>query len=83
MTSLGEDLLQRLLEENAEFKKAYEAHKLYDMAVKKLYKKSHLTTEELEEEMRLKKLKLLEKDKMEAIKSKHGEGRGKEQGFMN
>jgi len=61
------ELVERLLEENEAFKKAYAEHKEYKQRVAELEKKTILSSEERVEEKRLKKLKLALKDNMEKM----------------
>ena len=60
-------IVEKLLEENDEFKAAYEEHKAHRKVTEKLEKKHILTTEDEVELKRLKKIKLSLKDKMNAI----------------
>lgn len=71
MVYVDEGTLKRLIEENDAFRKAYRAHKEYEKKVAELEKKTHLTSDEELERMRLKKLKLSLKDEMEKIISVH------------
>ena len=68
------ELVEKLLEENEEFRKAYEEHKKYKLRVAELEKKGILNAEEELEEKRLKKLKLALKDKMERMLAAAVEG---------
>ncbi len=63
-------LMERLLKENEEFKKAYLEHREYDKKVEQMEKKGFLSTAEMLEKKRLKKLKLKLKDQMEEIISR-------------
>ncbi|MBI3397996.1 MAG: DUF465 domain-containing protein [Deltaproteobacteria bacterium] len=78
MRTLNRDFLRRLLEKDSEFRKIYEAHRDYEKKAAKLGKKIYLTKEEEAEEKRLKKLKLMHKDRMEEMvsRSKTQEARG-------
>ncbi len=58
------EIRERLLSENGEFRRIYEEHRRYDERLAGLRAKSHLTDEERIEESRLKKQKLALKDKM-------------------
>ncbi len=60
-------IVEKLLQENDEFREAYEEHKAHRKVTEKLEKKHILTTEDEVELKRLKKLKLSLKDKMNAI----------------
>ncbi len=66
-----EKLVEKLLREDAEFRRAYMAHREYERLVEKMEEKKYLTTAEEVEKKRLKKLKLAMKDKMESIMLKH------------
>jgi uncharacterized protein YdcH (DUF465 family) len=68
------ELVEKLLEENEEFRKAYEEHREYKLRVAELEKKGILNEEELLEEKKLKKLKLALKDKMEKMLAAAVEG---------
>jgi len=61
------ELVEKLLEENEAFKKAFTEHKGYKQRIAELEKKGILNKEERLEEKRLKKLKLALKDNMEKI----------------
>ncbi len=58
-------IVEKLIEEDEEFRKKYKIHKDYERKIDRLEKKSHLTAEESLEKNRLKKLKLALKDEME------------------
>lgn len=75
MIMLDGDFLNGLLEGNSEFRRIYETHRDFEKRAAKLGKKPHLTREEEAEEKKLKKLKLLQKDRMERIVLKHREAR--------
>ncbi|MBI5286314.1 MAG: DUF465 domain-containing protein [Deltaproteobacteria bacterium] len=66
-----DELKRRLLEEDVEFRRAYDAHRDYERLVEELNRKRYLTTEEEMEKKRLQKLKLAQKDMMEEIVSKY------------
>lgn len=59
------DLVQRLLNEDEEFKKAYKTHQDYESRLAKMERKPRLSADETIEKKRLKKLKLALKDEME------------------
>jgi hypothetical protein len=59
--------LNRLLAENEEFKKLHAEHILYGKQINEINRKKHLTPEDETEMVRLKKLKLHAKDRMEKI----------------
>ncbi|MFQ5427872.1 MAG: DUF465 domain-containing protein [Thermodesulfobacteriota bacterium] len=61
------ELVERLLEENEVFKKAYLEHKEYKQRVAELERKGILNEDEIFEEKKLKKLKLALKDEMEQM----------------
>ncbi len=65
MEGRDQELVQRLLSEDAEFKKAYKTHKDCENRLEKLEKIPRLTPEDKAEKNRLKKLKLTLKDEME------------------
>ncbi len=72
MAKRGEDeLIKELLERDEEFRKAYEAHEEYERRIAEFDRRPYLTTEEQMARKRLQKLKLVEKDKMEAILSRY------------
>lgn len=58
------ELKKFLLQENDEFKNAYEQHQKYEKKLEKFRKKSFMNEEERLEEKKLKKKKLALKDKM-------------------
>lgn len=58
------EIKERLLEGNREFRKAFDRHQKLEKKLSKFQKKSYLTEEEKLEQKRLKKNKLLLKDKM-------------------
>lgn len=67
MEGHNQELVQRLLNEDAEFKKTYKSHKDCENKLEKLEKIPRLTPEDKTEKNRLKKLKLTLKDEMESI----------------
>jgi uncharacterized protein YdcH (DUF465 family) len=69
MTDLmkDEEVTQRLLDEDAEFRQLKEEHNWFHRKVEDLDKKSFLTPTERQQREELKKKKLALKDKMEAI----------------
>ncbi len=73
MTDLmkDEEVQQRLLDENAEFRQLKEEHNWFHRKVEDLDKKSFLTPTERQQREELKKKKLALKDKMEAIIEKY------------
>lgn len=69
MTDLMKDdeVQQRLLDENEEFRQLKEEHNWFHRKVEELDKKAFLTPAERQQREELKKKKLALKDKMEAI----------------
>ena len=69
MTDLmkDEEVTQRLLDENGEFRQLKEEHNWFHRKVEDLDKKSFLTPTERQRREELKKKKLALKDKMEAM----------------
>ncbi|HEY7535748.1 MAG TPA: YdcH family protein [Thermodesulfobacteriota bacterium] len=59
------EIIERLLDGDAEFKRLYSEHRQLDEMVKELEKKSTLSIDDELEVKRLKKMKLSLKDKME------------------
>ncbi len=70
MEGHDQELVQRLLAEDADFKKTYKSHKDCENKLEKLEKIPRLTPEDKTEKNRLKKLKLTLKDEMEGILKK-------------
>ncbi len=66
-----EDLVKELLERDEEFKQAYLAHEEYEKKIAEFDKRPYLSTEEQLTRKKLQKLKLAEKDKMEAILARY------------
>ena len=58
------EIIDRMLQENAEFKKIYMRHQKYEKKLDEFKKKRFLTEKEEIEEKELKKKKLVEKDRM-------------------
>lgn len=73
MTDLmkDEEVTQRLMDENAEFRQLKEEHNWFHRKVEDLDKKSFLTPTERQQREELKKKKLALKDKMEAMIEKY------------
>lgn len=69
-----EELMQRLSEENEEFRQLKEEHNWFHRKVEELDKKSFLTPAERLQREELKKRKLALKDKMEGIMAAHRRG---------
>jgi uncharacterized protein YdcH (DUF465 family) len=64
---LDEALRERLAQQDPEFRRLLEEHRSRDRRLKELSGKGWLTSEEEQEEKRLKKEKLQLKDQMEAL----------------
>ncbi|MBN2244894.1 MAG: hypothetical protein JW755_03515 [Candidatus Aminicenantes bacterium] len=58
------EIIDRMLRDNAEFKKIYKRHQNYERKLDEFKKKRFLTEKEEIEEKELKKKKLAEKDRM-------------------
>ena len=67
-----QDLRDQLAQNDPEYKKLLEEHRARERRLEELSTKRWLTTEEEQEEKRLKKEKLKLKDGMEAIVRRHG-----------
>ena len=61
-----EDIIEKLLEDDEEFKKIYSEHRELDDVVRSLEEKENASEEDEVEVKRLKKIKLSLKDRMEA-----------------
>jgi len=72
-----EEVQQRLLEENAEFRQLKEEHNWFHRKVEELDKKAFLTPPERQQREEMKKKKLVLKDKMEAIMAAYRQQKGK------
>ncbi len=68
---LREDLSAQLLKSNEEYRRLVEEHHGYDRRLEELSLQRFPTPEEQVEELRLKKLKLQLKDKMQGILRQH------------
>lgn len=69
-------LIEKLSRENEEFRQLLDQHRSLEKDLQEYEKKSYLTSEELLEKTRLKKMKLAGKDRMEAILRRYrSEGR--------
>lgn len=79
MTDLmkDEEVQQRLLEENEEFRQLKEEHNWFHRKVEDLDKKSFLTPAERQQREELKKKKLALKDKMEAMMAAYRQQKAK------
>lgn len=71
MGEIRNEVERRLLEEDPEFRKAYESHRDYERQLEELDKRRYLTTEEQLTRKRLQKMKLTMKDRMEEIISRY------------
>ncbi len=67
MSTLAEAIREQLMANNAEYQRLCEEHARYSAQLEQLAQKSYLTEEEKLEEVRLKKLKLRVKDRMEML----------------
>ncbi|MFQ5442291.1 MAG: DUF465 domain-containing protein [Thermodesulfobacteriota bacterium] len=70
--AVNEELVEKLLDEDEAFRKAFNTHREFQKRVEAMEKKPHLNSDEVLEKKRLKKLKLALKDEMETIISRHG-----------
>ncbi len=68
---LREDLSAQLLKSNEEYRRLVEEHSSYDRRLEELSMQRFPTPEEQVEELRLKKLKLQLKDKMQGMLKDH------------
>ena len=59
-----EEIVEILKKENEEFRRIYQEHRELDSRLSELNRKTHITTEEETEILRLKKEKLYKKDKI-------------------
>jgi hypothetical protein len=66
-----EELKAHLMQTDEKFKELSTKHAEYDRVLTQLESKSHLSPDEMVEEVRLKKLKLQTKDQMHQILSTH------------
>ncbi|MEE9614881.1 MAG: DUF465 domain-containing protein [Thermodesulfobacteriota bacterium] len=71
MGTADEEISERLIRENDEFRKIHTAHKEYKKQIEEMSRKGHLNAEEELEMARVKKLKLAAKDKLEMALSRH------------
>ena len=65
-----EDIKERLMSENPEFRRLVEEHKQYEGRLEELHDRQHMTDHDHLEEIQLKKKKLHLKDQMNAMISK-------------
>ncbi|MFQ5901299.1 MAG: hypothetical protein ACE5IH_07065 [Thermodesulfobacteriota bacterium] len=68
-----EEIIKDLIENNLKFKEVYDIHEDYDKRLAEIDKRAYLSTEDQIERKKLQKLKLAEKDKMEAMLQRHRE----------
>lgn len=71
MEKWDEELVARLLPRSEELRQYIEEHQHYEEQLEKFSQRPYLTTEEEMEKKRLQKLKLVGRDKIEAILAKH------------
>jgi uncharacterized protein YdcH (DUF465 family) len=65
-----------LLDTDAEYQRLFEQHEKYDSELQRILKEPYLSSEDLLEEIKLKKMKLHCKDEMERIASRIQRARG-------
>ena len=65
-----------LLDTDAEYQRLFEQHEKYDSELQRILKEPYLSSEDLLEEIKLKKMKLHCKDEMERIASRVQRARG-------
>jgi uncharacterized protein YdcH (DUF465 family) len=70
MASMARSPRDILLETDAEYQRLAEQHRQYDAELQKISKSPYLNSEDLLEEIKLKKMKLHCKDEMERIASR-------------
>ena len=71
MEKWDEELIARLLPHDEELRIYVEAHRRYEEQLQQFNQRPYLTTEEEMEKKRIQKLKLVGRDKIEAILAKH------------
>jgi uncharacterized protein len=71
MPSSGQDLRQSLLARDPEFRNLAEEHSRCESQLEQLLKSSYFNSEDLIQEIELKKLKLRLRDRMELILARH------------
>lgn len=67
------ELIGKLVPQNAELKKLMEEHQKLELELERLQARRYLTPSEEIEKKRIQKLKLVGRDRIEAILSKHRE----------
>lgn len=78
MTKGDEELIQRLLRENEEFRRRMEEHQMFEKKLDEFNKRPFLTSQEEVEKKKIQKLKLAGKDVMELILSRYRDPRRSE-----
>jgi len=71
MPSSGQDIRQSLLARDPEFRNLAEEHSRCESQLEQLLKSSYFNSEDLIQEVELKKLKLRLRDRMELILARH------------
>ena len=71
MPSTGQDIRQTLLARDAEFRNLAEEHSRCEFQLEQILKSSYLNSEDLIQEVELKKLKLRLRDRMELILARY------------
>ena len=71
MEKRDEELIARLLPHDEELRKYIEEHRRFEEKLEQFQQRAYLTTEETMEKKRIQKLKLVGRDKIEAILAKH------------
>ncbi len=71
MPSTGQDIRQTLLARDPEFRDLAEEHSRCESQLEQILKSSYLSSEDLIQEVELKKLKLRLRDRMELILARH------------
>ena len=71
MPSSGQDIRQSLLAKDPEFRNLAEEHSRCESQLEQLLKSSYFNSEDLIQEIELKKLKLRLRDRMELILARH------------
>ena len=74
MEKWDEELIARLLPHNEELRRYIAEHRTYEEQLDQFTQRPYLTNEEEVEKKRLQKLKLVGRDKIEAILAKHRQG---------
>ncbi len=74
MSSKDQEIIEKLIKENEEFRRYMEEHRELEKKVAELEKKLYLTPDEEMEVKRLKKIKLAGKDKIEEMISRYKKG---------